>query len=166
MNNEKLIKALNEQLNFEIESAYIYKGMANWLASEDWNGFSHFMTKQVYEELEHAGKIERFLLEIGEKIELTEVPQPKNEYASVNEVMQIALEHEKEVTRRFNNLMDIAREVDDKRIEIFLQWFITEQVEEEATFEGIIVKLDRLTGKDGANITGLYMLNAELGRRE
>lgn len=166
MNNEKLIKALNEQLNFEIESAYVYKGMANWLASQDWNGFSHFMNKQTYEELEHAQKLEHFLLEIGETIELEAVPQPKNEYSNVKEIMETALNHEKEVTSRFNNLMDLAREVDDKRVEIFLQWFITEQVEEEAGFEAILVKLNRLTGKDCTNITGLYMLNAELGQRQ
>lgn len=152
---------LNEQMNREFESAYIYKAMAGYIADQDYDGITHFFDKQVEEETQHGNKIKNFLQEVGYKVAYRAFEQPENDFASIIDVFQKALEHEQFITKSIDDLVNAAREADDKRVEFFLQWFVEEQVEEEATFEKHIVRLGRI----GDSSAGMYIFNNELAMR-
>ena len=160
--DNKILDQINEQMNFELESAYIYAAMSAWLADENWNGYAHFMNKQMFEELEHAQKMVSYLQERGYAVEYAEIPKPKNDYGSLEEIFQTAYDHEKLVSQKCNDIYLAAKEAQDNPSEIFMQWYVTEQVEEEDTFDGIIARLDRING----SIPGLYMFDKEMGMRE
>ncbi|WP_300410874.1 ferritin [Lagierella sp.] len=162
MDNKKLFKKLNKQYNFEIESAYIYKAMALWAEKENWHGIANFMTQQALEELSHAKRLEGYLLDMDYDITLSGVPEPKAEYDSIMSVFKEALEHEKQVTSNFMEMMKDAKEVGDYQTEILIHWFLTEQVEEEATFNDHITTLERI--KD--SVAGLYQFDAMLAKRK
>ncbi len=123
--------------------------MANW------------MDIQFQEELSHAEKMFQFVCETGGKVKLMEIKAPDNEFKSVLGVFEETLKHEQEVTSRINKLMDLAQEEKNHSAQIFLQWFITEQIEEEANVSHIIAKLKRI-GEDGR---GLMMIDQELEKR-
>lgn len=159
--DNKILDKINVQMNFELESAYIYAAMQAWFENEDWNGFAHFMQKQAQEEMEHAQKMIHYLQERGYAVEYDAIPKPKNDYGSIEEVFQAAYDHEKEVTKNCNDIYLAAKEAKDNASEIFMQWYVMEQVEEEATFDAIITRLDRIAG----NSSGLYIYNGELGAR-
>lgn len=162
MDNKKLLDGINDQMNFEIESAYIYKAMAIWCDVNNWKGYGHFLYMQEQEELEHADKMKEYLLDVGYDVKLTQIAEPKNDYESLEEIFNTALSHEKIVTSRIKDLFKEAREINDYASEIMLQWFITEQVEEEDTFEDIIARLSRING----SVPGLYMFERELAARQ
>ncbi|MBU5669846.1 ferritin [Peptoniphilus sp. MSJ-1] len=157
----KLIKAINEQYNFEIESGYIYISMAHYVKDKGMDGFAHFFYKQAEEEFEHAEKFREFLFDIDEKPVLAEIPKPQEEFGNFTETFKTALEHEKEVTKRIHELYDLAIEENDHRAKSVLQWFVDEQVEEEDTFRGIIERLERIN----ESWAGLYIYDGELGQR-
>lgn len=157
--NEKLVKEINKQLNFEIESAHIYLAMAGYLATTGLEGFESWMFVQYQEELAHAKKFMNFLAERGDRVKITGFSDPENNFESVLDVFETSLNHEKEVTRRINNLMSIAHEVKDYAAVSFLQWFVDEQVEEEDAFNKVIDKIKIV--KDA----GLYLLDKEIGAR-
>lgn len=161
MASEKLIKELNNQYNFEIASAYIYLGMAAYCKAQNMNGFAHFFSEQAKEEYGHAMKFYEFLYDIDARANLQAIPEPKNEYASLLEAFEEALNHEKLVTSRIYALMDSAKSENDYASIEFLQWFVKEQVEEENTFRDIIAVLKGIDGK----FTGLYLYDKELGKR-
>ncbi|MDY0064633.1 MAG: ferritin [Bacilli bacterium] len=158
--NEKMVKAMNKQLNFELESAHVYLAMQNYFAAMSLTGFEHWFNVQYKEEVEHAEKFMEYLNDRGERVEVTGFPSPKNEFGSVLEVLETSLNHEKEVTRRIHALMDLAMELKDYPSMSLLQWYVDEQVEEEANFSMLIDKVKMMDGK------GLYMLDHELGKRE
>lgn len=162
MDNKKLLENLNVQYNFEIESAYIYKAMAIWLDKENWGGFANFFYKQEIEEIQHAEKLKTYLIEVGYDLKLKAVAEPQNDFNSIEEIFEIAYNHEKEVTSRINKLFRESREVEDYATEILLTWFVTEQIEEEDTFSGYIERLERING----NISGLTILNNEMYARQ
>jgi ferritin len=157
----KMQKALNEQLNFELYSSYIYLSMSSYLKSLNLNGFANWMEIQVQEEVAHAMKLYNFIHERGGSVEFQEIPKPKVEWDSPLAVFQNALEHEQIVTGRINDLVDLALELRDHATNAHLQWFITEQVEEESNALDILQQI-KLT-KDSPN--GLFMLDRELGQR-
>lgn len=157
----KLIKGLNEQYNFEIESGYIYISMAHYVKDKGMDGFAHFFYEQAKEEFEHAEKLRNFLFEIDEKPVLTEIPKPQEEFGNFTETFKAALEHEQEVTRRINALYDLSVEVKDHRATSLLQWYVDEQVEEEDTFRGLIERLERIN----ESWNGLYIFDGELAKR-
>lgn len=158
---EKIKELLNEQMNFEYESAYIYKAMAAYAQKEDYNGFYHFLEKQTAEEVEHGDKMKDFLNDLGFEVTFTGMEAAPTAYASLMDLVKKALEHEKEVTRRIHHIYNEAVEQKDLRTQVFLHWFIDEQVEEEATFEGLVTRLERI----GDSSAGLYILDGELARR-
>lgn len=157
--NEKMVKAINTQLNFELESAHVYLAMQNYFASISLNGFEKWFNVQYKEEVEHAEKFMAYLNDRGERVEITGFESPQNQFSSVLEVLETSLNHEKEVTRRINELMKLAIEINDYASVSFLQWYIDEQVEEEANFSLLIDKVKMMDGK------GLYILDRELSQR-
>ncbi|WP_019137890.1 ferritin [Peptoniphilus timonensis] len=157
----KLLKGLNEQYNFEIESGYIYISMAHHVKEKGMDGFAHFFYKQADEEFEHAEKLRNFLFEIDEKPVLEGIKKPQEDFGNFTETFKTALEHEKEVTKRINKLVDLSVEENDHRVTSLLQWYVDEQVEEEDNFRTIIEKLERINEA----WAGLYIYDAELGRR-
>jgi ferritin len=159
--SEKIQDALNDQLNFELYSAYIYYSMAAYLESEDLPGFSHWMQIQVQEELSHVDKFFRFIHERDGRVVLKVIEGPAAEWGSSLEAFQDAYKHEQIVSGRINKLVDLSLKESDHATNSFLQWFVAEQVEEEASLKTIIQQL-KLAGKDGH---GLLMLDRELGAR-
>jgi ferritin len=153
--------ALNDQLNFELYSAYIYYSMAAYLERVDLPGFSHWMQIQVQEELTHVDKFFRFIHERDGRVILKAIDAPGIEWKSPLDAFQEAYQHEQIVSGRINKLVDLSLKESDHATNSFLQWFVTEQVEEEASVKSIIQQL-KLAGKDGH---GLLMLDRELGAR-
>jgi len=161
MLSEKMQEALNVQINKELYSAYLYLSMAAWCESVNLSGFAGWMTTQAREEVSHAEKFFGYLNERGGRVLLRPVEGPPTEWGSVLEVFEQVLEHERLVTGLINGLVKLARSEDDYATEAFLQWFVTEQVEEEATADGVVERL-KLAGEKGS---GLFMLDREMGTR-
>ncbi len=161
MASENLLKELNNQFNFELLSGYYYMGMAAYCSDENMNGFAHFLIEQAKEEYEHAMKFYDFIYDMDGRVRAQAMEEPKNDYNSFLEVFEEALGHEKLVTSKINNLLELAMEEKSYPTIQFLQWFIEEQVEEENSMKDIIFKLEKMKG----NSHGLFMLDKELGSR-
>ena len=161
MLSEKLHAALNDQMNFEFYSAHAYLAMAAYCTSESYDGFANFFLVQAEEERFHAMKFYSFLSNLGYRTTVTGFHNPSNDFSSILDAFEKALEHEKEVTRRIYNLSDIALDEREHATMAFLKWFIDEQVEEEATFDTLISKIKRIEKDSNA----IFMLDAELAQR-
>ncbi len=161
MISNELREAINEQIKYELYSAYMYLAMSADCADRNLLGFAHWMNMQAREEVEHAMRFYNFLLERGGRVELHEIEKPPAEYGSPLEIMQKSLEHERFVTARINALYDQALQENDRAAQVMLQWFITEQVEEEASIDEIVQRM-KMFGADGA---ALFMLDRDLGAR-
>ena len=161
MLSEKMETALNEQIKWEIYSAYLYLSMSAYFEDLGLEGFAHWMKAQTAEELMHAMKFYKFVNERGGRVRLQEIPKPPEEWDSPLACIEYALNHEREVTRRINDLMSFAQEEGDHATEIFLQWFVSEQVEEEDSF-GRLVNQMKLV-KDSPQ--GLFHIDRELAGR-
>lgn len=162
MLTERILDALNKQLNREIYSAYLYLSMAGHSEHIGLKGFANWFKVQSQEEMTHAMKIYNYINEQGEKAKLMAIEQPPAEFNSPLQMFEQTLEHEKSITRNINELIDIATKEKDHATKIFLQWFVTEQVEEEANDNEIIAKL-KLVGEEGS---ALYIIDKELGTRQ
>ena len=154
-------KALNEQVNKELYSAYLYQAMSAHSANIGLEGVANWLDIQAQEEMSHARKMYDYILECGGKVNLEAIDKPDTDYQTAKDMFNKTLEHEKLVTASINDLVYLAREERDYATEIFLSWFVTEQVEEEASVNAIIDKLN-LIG-DGGN--GIFMLDKELASR-
>lgn len=161
MIKEKLAQALNEQINKEIFSEYLYLSMAAYAVDKGMGGFSNWFIMQAQEEHFHAMKIFHYLNERGARVVLEAIGKPEENFSSIIELFHKGLEHEKYVTQSINDLVSLARGENDYAMQQFLGWFVEEQVEEEASFETIIAKLEML-GDKGA---GLIMMDNQLGAR-
>ncbi len=161
MLGERLEKALNDQLNYELYSAYVYASMAAWFESVDMPGFSSWMQVQVREEMVHVQKFFTFINERDGRVRLAQVDEPAFEWDSPLAAFQNAYEHECSVSSRIHALVDLAREEKDHAVENFLQWFVTEQVEEEASTKAVVQQLKFL----GDDRHALFMIDRELGQR-
>ncbi|MCF6265766.1 MAG: ferritin [Proteobacteria bacterium] len=161
MLSKKLVDAISDQIQFEYYSAFTYKAMQTYFEAEDLSGMANWMNTQFQEEMAHAEKMFQFVCETGGKVKLMAIEAPRNEYSSILEIFEETLKHEQEVTSRINNLMDLAQQEKNHAAQIFLQWFITEQIEEEANASHIIAKLKRVK-EDGR---GLMMIDQELAKR-
>ncbi len=159
--SQKLGKALNEQINKEMYSAYLYLSMSAWAESENWRGATHWFAAQAKEEMGHAMKIYKYVFERGNRVTLDAIDKPKSEFKSLTDVFAQTLEHEKLVTDSIHKLVDMAAAENDHAASIFLQWFVTEQVEEEATASEMLAHLQRI----GDSKQGLYMLDNVLSKR-
>jgi ferritin len=160
--DKKLQKAFNDQIKNELYSAYLYLAMAAYFDSKSLSGFSHWMKVQHKEEVSHAMKMFDFLNDRGVRVLLQPIAQPTLEYGSTLEVFEETLKHEKKVTSLINALYDLARQVEDRASGVFLQWFISEQVEEEKNATQIIETLKMIKPEGPA----LVMLDRELAKRE
>ncbi len=161
MISEKLNKLLNEQVQKEFYSAYLYLGMEAYFANQNLDGFANHFHVQVQEERDHAMKFFNYINQKGGKVELLKIDAPEINFKSAEEVFDLSLKHEQFVTASIYNLVDNALEEKDHGTNQFLQWFVTEQVEEEATADKILRKLKLI--KDDSN--GMFMLDAELAQR-
>ncbi len=159
--NEKMCDALNEQINAELYSSYLYLSMASYCKRLNLEGFTRWMEVQALEELTHAMKFFNFVNERGGKVALKAIAGPPVSWDSPLSVFEAVYDHEVKVTGLIYELVNLATEAKDHATVNFLQWFITEQVEEETSADNIVQKL-RLIGNDGG---GLYLLDQELGRR-
>ncbi len=161
MISKTMQEAFNQQVNAELYSWYLYQSMAGHFASGNLPGFAAWMTAQANEEMTHAMKLCGHLQERGGRVTLTAIEAPPSEWDSPRDVFEAVYEHEQKVTGLIHNLVAQAREEKDYAAEVFLQWFVSEQVEEEDTASSILEKL-KLAG-DATN--ALLMLDRELSQR-
>ena len=158
---EKMLAAFNKQINAEMYSAYLYLSMEAYFQSINLTGFANWMRVQTQEEMMHAMKFYDFVFERGGKVELEAIDKPPLSWDSPLAAMKEVLKHEQHVTALINDLVDLAIKEKDHASNIFLQWFVTEQVEEEASADAVIQRL-KLVKADGS---GLFMIDTELGQR-
>jgi len=161
MISKKMEKALNEQVNAELFSAYLYLSMEAYFKSLNLNGIATWMRVQTQEEVAHAMKIYEFINERGGRITLKAIEGPETKWDSPLAVFKAVYEHEQKVTGLINNLVDLAIEEKDHATNTFLQWFVNEQVEEEASADQVIQQLKMMENAPG----GMFMLDRELGQR-
>ena len=152
---------MNGQLNAEAYSGYLYLSMAAYFESEGLRGFARWMGQQAREEFYHSMKFYNFINERGGRVELRAIEAPPIEWSSPLAAFQEALAHERKVTGLINNLVDLAQAESDHASNIFLQWFVTEQVEEEDSVSEVVQSLERI----GDNGHGLYMFDKEMAAR-
>lgn len=157
----KLLSKLNEQITHEFYSAHYYLAMAAFFMKEDLDGFANFFIVQAEEERFHAMKFFNFIFDQGEEAIITGFKDPKRDFESAEEVFSLALEHEQLVSSLINDLMAIAQEEKHYPSISFLQWFIDEQVEEEAGMSKLLSKVRRVGDKGH----GILMLDKELAAR-
>lgn len=160
--NKKLLDEMNVQINKELYSGYLYLAMAAHFEEKNLPGFAHWMTIQAGEELEHAMKFFEFLNEVGGKVILEAIEKPDSEFGNPQEVFKQVLEHEQYVTSRIHLLYKLAVETDEFPTQMFLQWFVNEQVEEEKNATEILENL-KLAGESGNSI---LMLDRALNQRK
>ncbi len=161
MLSEKLLKTLNQQITHELYAAHLYISMAAYCDSIDLDGCANFFLQQAEEEKFHAMKLFHYISDRDGKIVIKALDNPHKEYESVLAVFEAALEHEKLVTNKIYDLMDIANKEREYATISFLNWYVDEQVEEEASFKSLIQKL-KIAVK---NESMLHMLDQELGQR-
>ncbi len=162
MLSKKMEQALNSQINMEIASGYLYLSMAAYFESENLPGFANWMMKQWQEEVGHGMKIYNYVNSRGGKIKLKAIPEPEAKWDSPLAAFEASLKHEKKVTESIGKLVDQALKEADYATNAFLQWFVTEQVEEEATVDGIVEKLKMIKAAPG----GFFMMDRELSHRQ
>ena len=157
----KMQKALNKHLNEELFSSYLYLSMAAYFETKNLKGFANWMRLQSHEEYSHAMKFYGYITQVGGNVTLMQINAPKTSWKNHVDVFKETLEHEKFITELINKLVDLAILEKDHATNNFLQWFVNEQVEEVATAEDIVNKLEMI----GDNKNGLFMLDRELGSR-
>lgn len=161
MLKEKMLTALNEQINAEQYSAFLYLSMSSWFHDKGLPGFANWMYIQYQEELTHANKLFNYVVERGEKPVLKAIDQMPVEWDGIIEIYEATLKHEQLVTSLIDNLVDVAIEVRDHATQSFLQWFVDEQVEEEANVTEILDNLKLINGQGN----GIFMLDREMRGR-
>jgi ferritin len=161
MVNVKIQEALNKQLNAELYSSYLYLSMCAYFESINLKGFANWMRIQAQEELMHAMKFYDYIDERGGRVTLTKIDGPPTQWETPRAVFEHVYQHEQKVTGLINTLVDLALSESDHATNNFLQWFVAEQVEEEASADEVIQKL-KIVGDQGG---GLFMLDRELGQR-
>ncbi len=154
--------ALNEQVNNELYSAYLYLAMAAWFEARNLAGFSHWMRLQFEEEQAHALRLFSYIGDRGGAIKLGAIAAPPADWDSSLAVFEFTLKHEQEVSIGINRLVDLCIKHSDHASNAYLQWFVNEQVEEEASVDAIVQQL-RLVGDSGHAI---FMIDRELGGRQ
>ena len=161
MISEKMQSELNEQVNKEFYSAYLYLAMGAYCTKIGLPGFAHWMRLQYEEENMHVTKMYDYILDQGGDIHLKQIEEPAQEFGTPLEIFEKTLEHEQFITRSINDLMGLAIEERDYATQTFLQWYVSEQVEEEANVHDVLNPL-RMVGNDKG---GLMMIDQNLGGR-
>ncbi len=163
MISAKITKALNQQMNREFFNSRLYLSMATYFHSINLEGAAHWMEVQAEEETEHAMRLYKHLLERGARVVLEAIPVPPQDWEKPLAAFQDAYKHECKVTQEFDELVELARAEKDYATEIFLQWFVTEQVEEEDLTDSVVQKLLLAENSRGG---ALFMLDRMLGERD
>jgi ferritin len=161
MIKKEIQEAFNQQINEEIYSSYLYLSMSAYFESVNLQGFAGWMRVQAQEELVHAMKFYSFIHERGGKVVLKALKAPETEWPSPQGAFEAALKHEQHITGRINDLVALAMKENDHASAIFLQWFVTEQVEEEASAGEVLRKVTMIGDSPGP----MFMLDRELGQR-
>ena len=161
MLNKKIEEAINNQINAEVYSAYLYYSMAAYFDSLSLKGFSHWMRVQALEELTHVQKFMTYIGDRGGRALLQPVEGPPTEWESPLAVLEVVYEHEVKVTSLINDLMDLALKERDHASVNFFNWFVGEQVEEEASVDEVVQKLKLVDKTEG----GLFLLDQEMDKR-
>jgi ferritin len=154
-------KALNEQLNAELSSSYIYLSLAAYFESENLEGFASWMQMQAKEEVGHAMKFYSFIHSRGGRVSLAAIEAPQGTWKSPKSGFQSALSHEKKITKRIDELVEQANGENDHASHQFLMWFVAEQVEEEESVSRVVDRLKMIDDAPG----GIFMMDRELARR-
>lgn len=157
----KLVQAMNQQINAEMYSAYLYLSMSAWLKGRNLEGMANWMSVQAQEEMTHAMKFYNYVFERGGKVVLDTIAAPQREWADEGKVFEEVCAHEAKVTALINKLAELALKEKDFASQNFLQWFVNEQVEEEAAAQYVCEKIKMTSGFPG----GLFMMDKELGAR-
>ncbi len=157
-----LVDELNEQLKCEFESSYMYLGMATYFDQLSLDGMAKWFRKQSQEEIEHGMKLYNFLLARGVDLKLSSIPAVTTSFESPLQAFEAALAHEQKITALIHNLYALSHKLEEYDCGAFLQWFLSEQVEEENTFSGIVNRLRM--GRDAMSTT-LLLLDRDLGSR-
>jgi ferritin len=161
MLSDKMQDALNGQLNAELYSSYLYLSMNSYFKSINLDGFANWMYYQAQEELTHSMKFYDFIIQRGGKVKLQQVDAPPTDWDSPLAVFEATLAHEQKVTGLINELVELALAEHDHATNIFLQWFVSEQVEEEESVGGVLEQLKLMGEAKG----GLFMIDRELAKR-
>ena len=161
MINKPMQDAMNEQINKEMFSSYLYLSMAAYFEGKNLPGFANWMRLQADEEREHAMKFYDFILERGGRVELKAIEAPKLEWGSNLEVVEEVAAHEALVTASINSLYELAQKEKDYPAQIMLQWFITEQVEEESSAAEVLASLKMIEARE----TAVLQLDHKLAKR-
>lgn len=156
-----MLKALNEQINAEQYSSLLYLSMSAYFSNLGLPGFANWMYIQFQEEMTHANKFFKYIIERGGKVELKSIAQMPTEFDGVIDVFEKTQAHEQHVTSLINNLVDVAIEERDHACQSFLKWFVDEQVEEEANVQEILDTLKLINGQGN----GIFMLDREMRQR-
>ena len=162
MLSEKVEQALNEQVNAEMYSAYLYLAMSAYFEDQNLTGFANWMYVQAKEEMTHAMKIYNFIFDRGGRVKLKAIDTPPANWDDPLKVVEEVYEHEQKVTKMIHDLVDLARSENDHATDNMLQWFVSEQVEEEANADELVQRL-KMVGGQGQ---GLLMINKELSGRQ
>lgn len=162
MITEKMLDAFNGQINNELYSAYLYASMEAWFEKSSLNGFANWMNKQTKEELKHARKLYDYIIERDGIVKLTNIDTPPSDWKNIRDIYEKTYEHEKFITSEINRIYHIAKEENDIASQVFLQWFVSEQVEEEDSVRKILdrLKLTECTGD------AVFHLDTEFSERE
>lgn len=160
--NKNVYKAFNDQVQAEFYSAYMYLQMSMDMEAKNFKGMASWLYKQYEEEREHALKLVKFMQDRGEKPEMLQVDAPAADYGTPLQLFKKVLEHEKYVTSRIHAMYEVALAEKDYAAQSHLQWFIDEQVEEEANASEIVAKLEMV----GDHVGGLFIIDGQLGARK
>lgn len=161
MVSEKIINLINQQISKEQYASQLYLSMSAWFSAQDLDGIANYFRVQSKEELMHADKMFDYINDVGGNIRLSEVAAPDHEFDNPIDVFEKALQHEKYVTQSIFSIVKAANEEGDFATVAFLQWFITEQVEEEASASLLVAKIKRVND----NPSALYLFDQELAQR-
>ena len=159
--SDKMVKALNDQVNLELSSAYVYLAMSAFFLDKGLAGFAGWMKSQAAEEIGHAMRLFDYLDQRDGRIVLQAVPTPPEKWKSNLDAFKDSLAHEMKVTASIHNLVSMATDEKDWGTARFLDWFVNEQVEEESSVGDVVTKIE-MVGEDSA---ALYFLDKELGQR-
>ena len=159
--NQELVDAINDQINFELYSAFIYLSMGTWFEEQNLSGMAHWMEVQYQEEFAHAMRFYRHLTERGARVLLKQIEAPGTEWKSAHDIFSVAYHHEQIVTERIYKIGDIADRLGDRSTQSMLTWFYNEQTEEEANTMELRDKLKLI----GDSIPALLQLDVQLGAR-
>ena len=163
MMNEKMLDAINEQIKWELYSAYLYLSMSTWFHSMGLQGFANWERMQAMEERDHAMKLYDYVLFRGETVVLQSIDAPPSLWESPEKAFEFQYAHEQDVTAMIHNLVEVATEVRDHATYNMLQWFVDEQVEEEDSARTILEKLKAVSGETGKGV--LFMIDRDLAAR-